>query len=140
MNRFQVRIVFLVIVVVITVILAALFAAIAAYRPESSVRVQPPANSGLTKFETDQLRLSAKYEDGQWRYYGVIEKPTPCHKLSHTLLPAQSDVRLEVKLTAAESGLCATVMQPEEFSGTLSTSSDGNFLLFLNDTEIKQAN
>lgn len=135
--KFQLRILFLVVVVFITVGLAALFAAIATYKPSTGSRVTIPADE-VTRFETDTLQLTAKYDKGSWVYSGKIDKPSPCHKLSHTLAPDSTNVRLDVSITApAADVVCAMVIQTEEFSGSLATSSDGEFLLFFAGEELK---
>ena len=101
----------------------------------------PKTEDKNINIKTDQLILNTTYENGVLKYSGIVQLPTPCHKLKDETgvlqsFPEQVQIRLVVE--PPKPGIdCAQVITEKEFSGEVKVSSKAVVSVYLNGTRVK---
>jgi len=96
-----------------------------------------------TIVDTSQVSVKTKYENGNLKFSGIVQLPTPCHKLrDETAVLESFPEQVQIRLTTREDkapdvGFCAQVITPKEFSGQVQVSEKAVVSVFLNGEKIR---
>ncbi len=86
-------------------------------------------DSRLASFETN-------YQDGILIYRGVVQLPTPCHKLGEKTIVLESrpeQVRIDLRIVDPDPEVfCTQIIQPKEFSGEVRVSQEAIVSVYVN--------
>jgi hypothetical protein len=130
----RVRIVFLTVTVVLSVVLAFLY-------QTTKTPEQPTKNQDSKTINTDQVKLSTRYEGGVLKYSLTVELPSPCYILTHETRILESypeQVHIELKVEDPPSGeVCAQVITQKNFSGEARVSEKAKVSVYLNGKKVQ---
>ena len=88
-----------------------------------------------------KISLKTSFKNGNLEYSGVVQLPTPCHKLDIQTTVAQSfpeQVQISLKIIDPDPEmLCASVIEEKEFSGQLQVSANASISVSLNGEKVK---
>lgn len=83
----------------------------------------------------DRVDIKFSYREGAYIYSGIIQKPTPCHKVESEVVVRESfPEQVDLRLTVKDSGQnCIQVIKEEAVTGEIRVSSEALIRVFLND-------